>query len=91
MSARVQAVVRFGMECGGPNWNAWKENVDIRASRVPRYAAYFGYVFKGAGVGRLDDELLAEGLQAQFGYGRHAGILEGFDKLFVRVGRYCFI
>lgn len=60
----------------------------IRSGRVPRYAAYLWYVFESARVGGLDDELLAEALEAGFGGGCHAGIHERFDKLFVLVGRH---
>ena len=63
--------------------------VNVRSDRVPRYAADLWYVFKGAGVGGLDDELLAEGLEAAFGDGCHAGIHEGGDEPFVLVGRHC--
>ena len=61
---------------------------DIRSGRVPRYAAYLGYVFEGAGVDRLDDELLAEALGAGFGGGCHAGVHEGFDKPLVLFRRH---
>lgn len=61
---------------------------NVRSGRVPRYAAYLWYVFKGAGVGGLDDKLLAEGLEAGFGDGCHARVPEGGDEPFVLVGRH---
>lgn len=63
---------------------------DVRSRGVPRYAADFGYVFEGAGVGGLDDELLAEGLEAGFGDGGHAGVFEGVEELLVLVRRHCW-
>ena len=38
----------------------------VRSGRVAGYAADLGDVFQGAGVGGLDDELLAEGAEASF-------------------------
>lgn len=67
-----------------------RQGGDARASRVPRYAAYFGYVFEGAGVGGLDDELLAEGMEALFGDGCHTGVLEGIEELLVLVRGHCW-
>lgn len=61
------------------------EEGDVRSSRVPRYAAYFGYVFKGARAGGLDDELFAEGLETIFGDGCHAWGFEGIEELLVLV------
>ena len=46
------------------------------------------YVFEGSRVSGLDGELLAEGLQAVFGRGRHAGVQKGFDEPFVLIGRH---
>ena len=61
----------------------------VRSCGVPRYAADLGDVFEGAGVGGLDDELLAEGSEAGFGAGCHAGVCEGFDEPSVCVGGHC--
>lgn len=70
----------------GPSGDWW--GGDVRSCRVACYAADFGDVFKGAGVGGLDDELLAEGLEAGFGDGGHAGVFEGVEELLVLVGRH---
>ncbi len=66
----------------------WARRDFSRPGRVPSYTADLWYVFEGSRVSGLDDELLAEGLQAVFGRGRHAGVQEGFDELFVLVGRH---
>ena len=61
---------------------AWEDRVgeaDVRSGGVSGYAADFGYVFESARVGRLDDELLAEGLEALCGDGCHAGVFEGVE------------
>ena len=60
-----------------------KEGNPLRSSRIPRYATYFRYVFECAWVGGLDDELFAEGLEAAFGGGGHAGVFEGVEVLLV--------
>ena len=61
----------------------------VRSCRVARYAADLGDVFEGAGVGGLDDELLAEGSEAGSGARCHAGICEGFDEPSVFIGWHC--
>ena len=59
------------------------EGNPLRSSRIPRYPAYFRYVFERARVGGLDDELFAEGLEAAFGRGGHAGVFEGVEVFVV--------
>lgn len=60
----------------------------LRSSRIPRYPAYFWYVFESARVGGLDGELFAESLEAVLRDGCHAGVLEGVEELLVLVGRH---
>ena len=58
---------------------------DVRCGRVTSYAADFGYVFEGARVGGLYDELFAKGFKTSFGDGCHAGVFEGNEELLVLV------
>ena len=72
---------------GEESWE--EEGGRIRSCRVAGYAADLGDVFEGTGVGGLDDELLAEGAEAGFGAGCHAGVCEGVDEPSVFIGRHC--